>query len=187
MPDKLEVFATVEDAINATRAFTWMPDGSIARMDREAQWANICLATIRADKARIAELNGALTKINDIRNSIIGYQGINWSAHIYPLVAALNEVGYVCPSYEEVRGVARTQVQWIAELRAEIASLKDALARAPCELGSSVISDETCESSITSRADWCPYCLVRKELQDQERAEEIAERWGDNERMEESG
>lgn len=35
----------------------------------------------------------ALKKINEIRNSIIGLQTINWSEHIYPLVAALNEAG----------------------------------------------------------------------------------------------
>jgi len=35
----------------------------------------------------------ALGKINDIRNSIIGCQTVNWSEHIYPLVAALEGAG----------------------------------------------------------------------------------------------
>ena len=34
-------------------------------------------------------LRDALDEINDIRNSIIGLQAINWSEHIYPLVAVL--------------------------------------------------------------------------------------------------
>lgn len=45
----------------------------------------------------------ALGKINRIRNSIVGYQNVNWSKHIYPLVAALEEAGYRGLGYEEAR------------------------------------------------------------------------------------
>jgi hypothetical protein len=42
---------------------------------------------------RVKKAQSALAKINEIRNSIIGLQTINWSEHVYPLVAALNEAG----------------------------------------------------------------------------------------------
>lgn len=45
----------------------------------------------------------ALTKINAIRNSIIGAQTMNWSEHIYPLVAALEEAGISGQHYPEAR------------------------------------------------------------------------------------
>src|SRR6266404_270285 len=40
-----------------------------------------------------AKLREALDRVNDVRNSLIGYQGFNFSMHAYPLVAALNAVG----------------------------------------------------------------------------------------------
>lgn len=45
----------------------------------------------------------ALTKINAIRNSIIGLQTMNWSEHIYPLVAALEAAGFEGMDYPEAR------------------------------------------------------------------------------------
>lgn len=54
-------------------------------------------------RARVAELEGALEKINEIRNSIVGFQTFNWSEHAYPLVAALDEVGVKGLSYPEAR------------------------------------------------------------------------------------
>lgn len=53
--------------------------------------------------AEIERLTACLSKINDIRTSIIGLQRINWSEHIYPLVAALDEAGFECPPYEQAR------------------------------------------------------------------------------------
>jgi len=49
------------------------------------------LSNIIAD---LVQARGALTKIDAIRNSIVETQSINWSGHIYPLVAALREAGY---------------------------------------------------------------------------------------------
>lgn len=43
---------------------------------------------------RCERMRTALFKINAIRNDIIARQSINWSRHIYPLVAALGEAGY---------------------------------------------------------------------------------------------
>lgn len=53
----------------------------------------------------------ALAKINDIRNSIVGTQQINWSEHIYPLVAALNEAGLKGLPYPEARANMGTVIE----------------------------------------------------------------------------
>lgn len=82
----------------------------------------------------------ALTKINDIRNSIIGLQTMNWSEHIYPLVAALNAAGFEGMSYPEARenygtmlertnaaeAALATATAEAASLRAEVEALKAA-------------------------------------------------------------
>jgi len=53
----------------------------------------------------------ALEKFYAIRNSIVGTQTVNWSAHIYPLVAALNEAGFQGQGYEEARKEAQTLIE----------------------------------------------------------------------------
>lgn len=58
------------------------------------------LAVLKAENDRLRE---ALTKIDAIRNSIIGYQNVGWSEHIYPLVAALNEAGFEGEEYKTAR------------------------------------------------------------------------------------
>jgi len=62
--------------------------------------------TARAEKAE-----AALTKINGIRNSIVQRQTINWSQHIYPLVAALNDAGVVGDSYDQTREKAKAEIE----------------------------------------------------------------------------
>jgi len=49
---------------------------------------------------RVAVLEAFGNTVNVIRNSIVGLQTINWSEHIYPLVAALNESGFEADSYD---------------------------------------------------------------------------------------
>lgn len=56
-----------------------------------------------AQANHVAKLEAALAKINNIRNSIVGLQTINWSEHIYPLVAALDEAGVEGLPYEQAR------------------------------------------------------------------------------------
>ncbi len=51
--------------------------------------------------------NKALRRVNAIRNSIVGFQTVNWSAHIYPLVAALNEAGYPSLGADEAKSIAK--------------------------------------------------------------------------------
>lgn len=43
----------------------------------------------------------ALAKINAIRESIVAHQTVNFSEHVYPLVAALNEAGVKGMGYPE--------------------------------------------------------------------------------------
>jgi hypothetical protein len=73
---------------------------------------------------RLRELEEAMKNIDDIRNSIIGYQSFNWSAHAYPLVAALEKAGFKGLGYEEANRMAKTQLDRIKELEAERDSLK---------------------------------------------------------------
>jgi hypothetical protein len=55
----------------------------------------------------------ALEKINAIRNSIIGFQKVGWSDHVYPLVAALQEAGIEGAGYD----VASANVQKELDIR----------------------------------------------------------------------
>lgn len=58
------------------------------------------LPALIASWHRARELEAALLKINEIRNCIIGTQALNWSAHVYPLVAALDEAGIEGMGYD---------------------------------------------------------------------------------------
>lgn len=51
------------------------------------------LAEMRRLRAENEALLAALHKIHEIRNDIIRTQKLGWSAHVYPLVAALGQVG----------------------------------------------------------------------------------------------
>jgi hypothetical protein len=53
--------------------------------------------------SRDAAMDEALRKINEIRNSIVGLNTLNWSEHVYPLVAALDAAGYEGMEYPEAR------------------------------------------------------------------------------------
>lgn len=66
----------------------------------------------------IERLRTALTKINDIRNNVIGAQSMGWSSTIYPLVAALEEAGIKGEGYDQARGriVPHLAVPWITEI-----------------------------------------------------------------------
>ncbi len=73
----------------------------------------------------VAALEGALNEIDAIRNSIIGTQQVNWSAHIYPLVAALEKVGIHGQGYEKARDEASTLIQRVAALEGQLATLRE--------------------------------------------------------------
>lgn len=57
-----------------------------------------CKAADKLER-KLAAAEKALQKINDIRNSIVGMQTVNFSEHVYPLVAALNEAGIEGENY----------------------------------------------------------------------------------------
>jgi hypothetical protein len=63
--------------------------------------------------AEIRRLRTALEKIDAIRNDIIGRQSVNWSGHIYPLVAALGEAGFEGAGYEIAREKAKQEIDWL--------------------------------------------------------------------------
>ena len=71
------------------------------------------------------EWREALDRINDVRNSLIGYQGFNFSMHAYPLVAALEAVGIEGMDYEEARAkleeISAKIDKWQAEANKRIA------------------------------------------------------------------
>lgn len=79
-----------------------------------------CLVAVRAQRD---EARQALTKIDAIRNSIVGAQTINWSEHIYPLVAALDAAGFVGKPYPESREYVGTLIA-----RADLAERRLAIA-----------------------------------------------------------
>lgn len=57
-------------------------------------------AQLAAAEGKLAKLETLATKVDAIRNSIVGCQGFNFSEHAYPLVAALKEAGYEGQGYE---------------------------------------------------------------------------------------
>lgn len=71
----------------------------------------------------------ALLKINDIRNSIVGLQTINWSEHIYPLVAALNEAGIQGLGYPKSQKKFGTMLERTIASEAQVAVLREALGK----------------------------------------------------------
>lgn len=87
-----------------------------------------------AQSDRIAALEAALGKIDAIRNSIIGAQKVNWSEHIYPLVAALEAAGYHGQEYEVARENVGTMMERIAALEAALKVADEAM-----ELGVAVL------------------------------------------------
>ena len=68
------------------------------------------LSRLTACEARCSQLDAALVKIDAVRNDIIGRQTVDWSAHIYPLVAALGDAGYEGEGYEVASQKARTLI-----------------------------------------------------------------------------
>lgn len=90
-------------------------------------------------KARIAELEsahhstwkakhdvlwGALETISGIRDSIVGSQQINWSEHIYPLVAALKLAGFDGAGYEISKKNYGTMFERVTAAEARVAELE---------------------------------------------------------------
>jgi hypothetical protein len=83
---------------------------------------------------RERELRSALTKINYIRNSIVAMQKVNFSEHVYPLVAALDEAGFEGMDYPQALDYfgsmlerTRTAEDKAAAAESELATLRQQL------------------------------------------------------------
>ncbi len=66
----------------------------------------------------IERLRGALQKVSDIRDSIVGLQGFDFSEHAYPLVAVLNEAGFEGAGYKIARKNLGTLIDQIKAMTA---------------------------------------------------------------------
>jgi hypothetical protein len=88
------------------------------------------IAELLADRTRLerelASAKAALSKIDAIRNSIVGRQNIDWSMHIYPLVAALDEAGFSGEGYAVARQKAEAEVQARSERERRLRRVADA-------------------------------------------------------------
>jgi hypothetical protein len=106
------------------RMFAMREERDEARHERDehaATLARVSLAQLRSGVAEAErdKLAAAIAKINKIRNDIVGSQAVNWSEHVYPLVAALNEAGVEGMPYPEAREVVATRIARLREVEAE--------------------------------------------------------------------
>lgn len=85
-------------------------------------------------RSRLAALEAALKEIDDIRNSIVGTQTVNWSAHIYPLVAALERAGIHGQGFEQARTEAKTLIDRTIDAEKKHTALRSSYERALAEL-----------------------------------------------------
>lgn len=112
------------------KAVTWGVD-TVAegyRLEVEKLRGDIGALEAANDELRCVQLPRLETlaaKVNAIRNSIVGAQAVNWSEHIYPLVAALNDAGIGGESYDVARVSVGALVDRVRELEE-----RDAAARA---------------------------------------------------------
>lgn len=88
------------------------------RCDTGETWEDECMRA-RRERDKVKE---ALTRISAIRDDIIGRQSVNWSAHIYPLVAALGDAGFEGVGYDVAREKSITAE---SDLAAAVALLED--------------------------------------------------------------
>ncbi len=122
----------------------------------------------KAALERIEVLKTALDKINGIRNSIIGLQTINWSEHIYPLVAALDEAGFEGMDYPDAREyfgsmVDRTRV---AEEKAGELERKLAMAEDRVRIKAGSISKSDCPTCAGTGKKLGKYSYPREDCKD---------------------
>lgn len=93
------------------------------------------IATLTRDRDEARE---ALGKINTIRDSIIGLQTMDWSEHVYPLVAALDAAGLEGMDYPEARENFGTTLERAVAAEDRIAALEAALTDAEAVMAKSI-------------------------------------------------
>jgi len=151
------LFTNIQNAVYAMRGRTpLLDDAAIAETLREAADALSSLVRER-DAYQIA-----LNKIDAIRNSIIGFQSVGWSEHIYPLVAALGDAGFPGAGYEASRKNVSTLLEQIkaAEARAtaaeaDAARMREALMLPDASRRLLFISDTLSSKGYFNRSDIC--------------------------------
>ncbi|WP_146617333.1 hypothetical protein [Agrobacterium sp. MS2] len=121
IPDDVETIARalnmrLHNAKTLGQRTLWIAEAILA--DRARQ------AATPSPSSHVEVLEKALAKINDIRNSIIGCQKMNWSEHIYPLVAALNEAGIEGQDYPEAREYVGTMLERTLAAENEVITLQ---------------------------------------------------------------
>ncbi len=126
------VFIYGEEDANAARdtAIDRLVDEGLA-VDDDAAAKMVRVVTLIPAAPAIADLcrevealRTAMRTISGIRDSIIGAQAVNWSEHVYPLVAALDGAGFRGVDYETARANLGTLLERIATLEAELAQVR---------------------------------------------------------------
>lgn len=107
----------------------WWRSGIVTpKLPRE--WRELCSRMVseldRLFRPAIADdkKDAALNAINTIRNSIVGTQTVNWSEHVYPLVAALEGAGYAGMEYPEALENFGTLIERTNAAESQLSSLK---------------------------------------------------------------
>ena len=135
--DEMAKRVEAERALDATKSgLHWgiVPPSYAYELNRAERWGIVPpytaaihaahLASSRADlaamTARAEAADVALTKINEIRKSIVGMQGFNFSEHAYPLVAALDAAGYDGGTYEINRDNLGTLIERATKAEASL-------------------------------------------------------------------
>lgn len=96
----------------------------------QAKAIEAVLADRTALRDEVKALREALQKVSDIRDSIVGMQGFNFSEHAYPLVAVLNAAGFKGAGYEISRKNLGTLIEQIKAAEEQ----RDSLARRVVEV-----------------------------------------------------
>lgn len=96
----------------------------------------------------------ALNKINEIRNSIVGFQNINWSEHIYPLVAALDEAGIEGMGYPEAKEYFGTMLERTIKAEQETLDWKKSSERLAEKLGRAQGETDAFKQFVNAYDEW---------------------------------
>ena len=116
LADAMEQYAIKRDAMGFVPNFTIEGKDKILNVAAALRLS----ATSPGDAVRMRE---ALEKINEVRNSIIGTHSLNWSEHVYPLVAALQEAGFEGMEYPAAREYYGTLVERCVKAEDALAAL----------------------------------------------------------------
>jgi len=112
---------------HAKKRECWPGDNDYDDAANALRDASSRILALQSDLERVTT---ALEKINAIRNSIIGFQTVNWSAHIYPMVAALQDAGFEGEGYEVAREKAQSFVERVNAAEARALTAEAALVKA---------------------------------------------------------